>query len=292
MKTIKVRTPAKINLSLELLNRMNNGYHNIASVMQTVSLYDYITISVQKSDSQKILLSGNSDNIPYDDKNIVYKAAKLFCEKADLKNIDINIFIEKYIPIEAGLAGGSTNGAGTLIALNELFNNILSLNEIHTIASLLGSDLNFCLEGGACLVSSRGEIIEEKLPFHYFNVVILKPKNIAVSTKLCYQTYDIMYNQPKTSLHSKKIAEIFKNRFTVKELSKYLYNDLELAVKDIYPELDNIKNLLKDNGAISSIMTGSGSAVFGIFQNKTNISVNNNIQCYNVTSIPNGVEII
>ncbi len=292
MTTIKVRTPAKINLSLELLNRMDNGYHNIVSVMQTVDLYDYLTISLEKADVNRIILSGNSKNIPYDDKNIAFKAAKLFLDKADIKNVEISIFIEKNIPIEAGLAGGSTNAAGTLIGLNKLFNNILSNNEIHAIAASLGSDLNFCLEGGACLLSSRGEIIDEKLPFHSFNIIILKPKHIAVSTKLCYQNYAAMNNPAKISFYSKKIAEVFKNNFSVEELSEFLYNDLELGVKDIYPELDGIKKILNDNGAIASIMTGSGSAVFGIFKEQTEIITNDDILCYNTVSIPNGVEII
>ena len=201
MMTIKVKTPAKINLTLELLNRREDGVHNISSVMQTVDLYDYLSISVQKANENKILLSGNSMNIPYDEKNIVYKAAKLFLEKADIKKVEISVYIEKNIPTEAGLAGGSTNAAGALVGLNQLFGNALSEKELHTIASELGSDLNFCLEGGACLLSSRGEVIEEKLPFHPFKILILKPKNIAVSTKLCYQNYAAMNNPSKTSFY-------------------------------------------------------------------------------------------
>lgn len=292
MTTIKVRTPAKINLSLELLNRMENGFHNISSVMQTVNLYDYLTISVQNSAENKIKLEGSSKRIPYDERNIVYKAAKIFLEKADIKNVEINIFIEKNIPIEAGLAGGSTNAAGALVGLNQLFGNILSEIEIHTLASSLGSDLNFCLEGGACLLSSRGEVIEEKLPFHSFKILILKPKNIAVSTKLCYQNYAAMNNPTKTSFYSKKIAEIFKNNFDIEEMSKYLYNDLELAVKDIYPELPDIKNLLTDNGAITSLMTGSGSAVFGIYKEQPKILSVPDMYCFSVNTLANGVEVI
>ena len=278
MKTIKVRTPAKINLTLELLNRMDNGYHNIASVMQSVNLFDYITISVQNSLNNKISISGTSSDIPYDDRNIAYKAAKIFTDKTNIKNTNINIFIEKNIPIETGL--------------NQIFDNMLSKQELHNLASTLGSDLNFCLEGGACLLSSRGEIIEEKLPFQAFNIVILKPKNIAVSTKLCYQNYAAMNNPSKSPLYSIKIAELFKKDFSIKELSKYLYNDLESAVKNIYPELPDIKKILNNNGSFSSVMTGSGSAVFGIFNTKTDIYTDNDILCYNVNSIPNGVEVL
>ena len=293
MKTIKVRTPAKLNLSLELLNRMDNGYHNISSVMQAINLYDYLTIKSSFADINIIKVSGNSVCIPYDNKNIAYKAAELFLNTAGIKNSNIEIYIEKNIPTEAGLAGGSTNAAGTLLGLNEIFNNIFTKEELHNLAAQLGSDLNFCLEGGACLLSSWGEIIDEKLPFQNINFVVIKPVNISVSTKLCYQNYAALNKPSKTSFYSQQIADLFKNDFSIKKLSKYLYNDLELAISDLYPQLDTFKIILKTNGAIETIMTGSGSAVFGIFDKQTEIVLKNNeVLCYSVKSIPTGVKIL
>jgi len=161
---IKVKTPAKINLTLEVLDKRPDGFHNIQSIMQMINLYDYLTINIEESNSTEIKLSGTSKEIPYDKTNLVYKATKLFLDNTNINNKSINIHIEKNIPIAAGLAGGSSNAAGTLYGLNQLFNNILNTNELHELCMLLGSDLNVCLEGGCLLATGRGEKIQ-KLPF-------------------------------------------------------------------------------------------------------------------------------
>ena len=174
---IKVKTPAKINLTLEILNKRDDGYHNIQSIMQMINLYDYLTIKVEESTKEKITLAGTSNEIPYNEKNLVYKAAKLFLDKINIHNKHIDIFIEKNIPISAGLAGGSTNAAGTIYGLNCLFNNILSRQELHELCAKLGSDLNVCLEGGCLLATGRGEKIE-RLPFRENPVSLIKPINL------------------------------------------------------------------------------------------------------------------
>ena len=143
MKSIKVRTPAKINLTLEVLNKRDDGFHNIQSIMQTINLYDYLTFNIDNAEEIKIELKGNSDEIPYNESNLIYKAAERFFKKANIDNVKLSVYIEKNIPISAGLAGGSTNAAGTIFALNKLFNNILSEDEINELCASLGSDLNF-----------------------------------------------------------------------------------------------------------------------------------------------------
>ena len=125
MKSIKIKCPAKLNLTLEVVNRRDDGFHNINSIMQLISLYDYLTISINKSDLNVIELSWNSTDIPYNEKNLVYKAADLFLKEIGLNGYNIKINIEKNIPIAAGLAGGSTDGAGTILGLNILFDNII-----------------------------------------------------------------------------------------------------------------------------------------------------------------------
>ena len=122
MRKIKVKTPAKINLTLEVLNRREDGFHNIQSIMQTINLYDFLTFEVIDSNCIQVILSGNSDEIPYDEKNLVYKAALKFLKSAKIDSVKVSIYIEKNIPVSAGLAGGSTNAAGTFFALNKLFN--------------------------------------------------------------------------------------------------------------------------------------------------------------------------
>ena len=180
MKSIKIKCPAKLNLTLEVVNRREDGFHNINSIMQLINLYDYIDISLEESDETKIELSGNSKEIPYNEKNLVYKAADLFLKELGIKNSNIKIKIEKNIPIAAGLAGGSTDAAGTILGLNILFDNILSEERMHELCAKLGSDLNVCLKGGCLHATSRGENVK-KLHDSNYPVTLIKPKNLGIS---------------------------------------------------------------------------------------------------------------
>ena len=252
MKSIKIKCPAKLNLTLEVVNRREDGFHNINSIMQLISLYDYLNISVSKSDTTSIELSGNSNEIPYNEKNLVYKAADLFLQKSGIKNYNIKIYIEKNIPIAAGLAGGSTDGAGTILGLNLLFDNILSKEEMHSLCASLGSDLNVCLEGGCLLATSRGENVE-KLPYLSMPVTLIKPKNLGISAKEAYTKYSLKTEKPKYYNTEKMIEALNKGH----DIREFLYNDLEYAVFDDYKELQLIKSKLP-----KSIMSGSGSTYF------------------------------
>ncbi|MCR4880900.1 MAG: 4-(cytidine 5'-diphospho)-2-C-methyl-D-erythritol kinase [bacterium] len=282
-KKIKIAAPAKINLSLEIIDKFPNGFHRLSTVMQTVSLFDYLTIDLSKTDKEnQIILSGNSDKIPYDEKNIVYKALQAYLDELGKKGCKIEVFIEKNIPSEAGLAGGSADGAAALKGINKLFNNKLSEEKIHQIAANIGSDLNFCLAGGACLLSSRGEVIEEKLPHKEFSVVIIKPKNISVSTPQCYKKFSEKYFEKKEAFYSKKIANLFKKDFSVSKLCEYLYNDLEKPAIDMFPEIQEIKNILINAGCKGVLMSGSGSSVFGIYENEVTLPQNPNWEVFRV----------
>ena len=232
---IKIQCPAKINLTLKIQNKREDGFHNIESIMQTIDLYDYLTINTEPAKDLEIVLSGNSTEIPYNEKNLVYKAAKLFFEKTELPPQKISVYIYKNIPIAAGLAGGSTDAAGTLFGLNEIFNHLLNREELHKLCAQLGSDLNVCLEGGRLLCKGRGEIIEP-LNFEDFNLSLIKPLNLGISAKEAYTKYAL------------KNKDSSRNDFA---------NDLEWAIIDDYKELQKIKNLYPD-----SIMSGSGSTYF------------------------------
>jgi len=188
VKQIKIQCPAKVNLTLKVVGKREDGFHNIDSIMQTIDLFDYLTISFENSDKTEILLSGNSDEIPYDKSNLVYKAAKLFLSQLENQNYKISVYIEKNIPIAAGLAGGSTNAAGMLYGLNKLLNEPLSRKELHGLCAKLGSDLNLCLEGGRQKTSGRGEILEQ-LPFEDFEVSLIKPINLGISAKEAYTKF-------------------------------------------------------------------------------------------------------
>ena len=252
MKEIKIKCPAKINLTLEVVNKREDGFHNINSVMQLISLYDYLNISITKSAETKIELSGNSSEIPYNEKNLVYKAAKLFLDETGLKNYFIKVYIEKNIPIAAGLAGGSTDGAGMILGLNLLFDNILSKEQMGSLCAKLGSDLNVCLEGGCLLATSRGENVE-RLPYLPMPVTLIKPKNLGISAKEAYTKYSLKKEKPKYNNTEKMIEQIKQGH----DIREFLYNDLEYAVFDDYKDLQYIKSKLPN-----SVMSGSGSTYF------------------------------
>ncbi len=227
-KSIKIKCPAKINLDLRVFKKdEKTGFHPIKSIMQTISLFDYITINL--SDGDEIVLSGTSDEIPYNEKNLCYKAAKLFLDKIN-KKYKAEIHIEKNIPVEAGLAGGSTDGAGVLYGLNKILDNPLSDSEIHEIAFSLGSDLNFCLKGGTKLCQGKGDDLTD-MPFYNFKLSLVKPKHLKISTKDAYQAFD-----------------------NLKEEST-MRNDLEFALINKYEEL----RYLHSKGLQ---MSGSGPTYF------------------------------
>lgn len=231
---IRVQCPAKINLDLKILGRRSDGFHNIESTMQTISLYDYLTISVMEAQTLTIKLSGTSDEIPYDEKNIVYKAVKLFFETLN-RTAEVEIFIEKHIPVSAGMAGGSTNAAGAIFGLNELLARPLDREQLHKLCAKLGSDLNFCLEGGCKKTTSRGEVLEDAT-FVERNVSLIKPIKLGISAKEAYTKFAA---KEKTA-----------------ERAEFI-NDLEWAVIEDYEELQRIKTQYPQ-----AVMTGSGSTYF------------------------------
>lgn len=228
MKKIKIQCPAKINLNLKVFKKDDlTGFHPIKSIMQAINLFDYIAIQI--SDGDEIIQKGNSKEIPYNESNICYKATKLFLETIN-KKAKIEIEIEKNIPVCAGLAGGSTDAAGVLYGLNELFSRPLNKEQIHILASKLGSDLNFCLEGGAKLCTNKGEKLEN-IEFSEFNITLVKPKNLQISTKDAYLAFD---NLTTTS---------------------NMENDLEYALINKYSELKYLNSL-------KGQMSGSGPTYF------------------------------
>ena len=281
MKSIRIKCPAKINLTLEVINRREDGFHNIKSVMQLINLYDYLNISIEKSNENKIILSGNSIEIPYNEKNLVYKAADLFLKQTKIQNFLVKIDIEKNIPISAGLAGGSTDGAGTLLGLNLLFDKILSKTELNNLCALLGSDLNVCLEGGCLIATKRGEAVQ-KLPVISMPVTLIKPKNLSISAKEAYTKYALKELKPKYNKTEQMIEALKKN----KSIKQFLYNDLESAIFDDYSALQYIKSHLPN-----SIMSGSGSTYF-VLENLQNIDLGSDYQIINhLNFIPDGCSV-
>lgn len=274
MNEIKIKCPAKINLTLEIVNKREDGFHNIKSIMQLINLYDYLTIKPAKSG---IKLSGTSTEIPYNEKNLVYKAADMFFKTTGIDS-GAEIFIEKNIPIAAGLAGGSTDAAGTLYGLNKLY-NALSHQELENLCAQLGSDLNVCLNGGCTLATSRGEITKPA-PVIKSDITLIKPKNLGISAGEAYKKYAAKEFKPQNNMTEKMLKALQSGE----DIKQFLYNDLEYAVFDDYKELQEIKSVYP-----SSIMSGSGSTYF-VLENLAKSKLNNNYEFINnLKFISNGV---
>ncbi len=248
---IKIKCPAKINLTLEIVNRREDGFHNIKSIMQMVSLYDFLTISVENIGQTEIVLSGTSDEIPYDERNLVYKAVDLYLKEAQINDLKVEVFIEKNIPIAAGLAGGSTDAAGVIYGLNHLLKRF-NKDKLEDICSKLGSDLNVCLNGGCTLATSRGEVTQKISDLDSY-VTLIKPKNLGISAGEAYRKYAEKKIKPQNNMTEKMLDAISKKL----DIKEYLYNDLEYAIFDDYVELQKIKSVYPH-----AIMSGSGSTYF------------------------------
>ena len=252
MKKLTVKAPAKINLTLEILNKREDGFHNIQSIMHTINLYDILSFETEPSKQNIIELSGNNPEIPYDESNLVYKACIEFLEKAKIQKTKIKCYIEKNIPVAAGLAGGSTDAAATLKALNIIFDNILSKEQLNEICQKLGSDLNFVLQGGCALCTSRGEIVKPLSKVNSF-ISLVKPKGLGIKAKEAYQKCTQRgYKQNLNNTHKmEKLIE--ENKFD----KNLVTNDLEKALVEDY----EILNFIKTN-VPKSVMSGSGSTFF------------------------------
>lgn len=258
MKKIKVKAPAKINLTLEVLNRREDGFHDIRSIMQAVNLYDYLSFETTESDGGlQIELSGNNRKLPYDEHNLIYKAAVKYFEKTGDTDVFLRCYLEKNIPIEAGLAGGSADAAATLFALNKLFDNKLSEGEINQLCSELGSDVNFCYKGGCAICSSRGEKIRP-IPFVEAPVSLIKPLDLNISAKEAYKEYDLLERTEYRNYTEELVHLIVRGGFDL----NLIHNDLELPLCKKYHYVNNMKKYIKN-----SFMTGSGP-VFYVLKKK------------------------
>jgi 4-diphosphocytidyl-2-C-methyl-D-erythritol kinase len=242
---LKIKAYAKLNLFLDILGKRNDNYHEILTVMCQIDLADDIKISL--SDGDGINLRCSDVNIPADERNTAFKAARLFLNKLNEKS-NINIAITKKIPVMAGLGGSSADAAAVLLGLNKLFGNIFTLSELLEIGAEIGSDVPFCIHGGSALCKGRGTEIAEVLPVPDCVFVIIKP-DFSCSSKEAYAFYGKKHGikpLPKTEV---------KNYYNAFEI---LYNN---------PEISRIKDKLLNLGAMGACLTGSGSAVFGAFEN-------------------------
>lgn len=257
---MKIKAYAKVNLMLDILGIKENGYHNLWMIMQSVSLCD--TVTVEKNNSGKITITCSAEGIPTDERNIAYKAAKAFFDATQTENCGIHINIEKSIPSEAGLAGGSADGAAVIKALNEIFETKLNDRQLCRIGKKVGADVPFCIMGGTCLAQNIGEVLSplEDIPHCYF--VLAKPK-MGVSTKEAYSSFDNAGYIKKPHREEMLLAAADGN---FDEMLKLAANVFEQVIE--VPERVEIKKIMRESGAKLSLMSGSGPTVYGIFESE------------------------
>ena len=265
---MKLKAYAKINITLDIPKIREDGYHELRSVFQTVSLYDELEITVSESDKNEIVLTCDTPNVPCDERNLCWKAAASFTEKYGIKNKRISIELKKNIPSGAGLGGGSSDCAETLKALNKLLEVNASDEDLEKIGVKLGADVPFFIKGGTQLAEGIGERLTElKFPYPEIALVILKPE-AALPTVNIYKIFDTLPKEQLPEASTERfLAEISEGNINA---FKSITNMLEPAAKTLCPEIEEAENLLLEKGAVFSMMTGSGSAVFGIFTNVNN----------------------
>lgn len=260
-----IRAYAKINLHLDVISRLENGYHEVRTVMQTVSLFDDVEVTLLEE--KQISISCDAPWLPTDRKNLAWRAAEMFFERAGIE-LGAHIEIKKRIPAAAGLAGGSTDAAAVFVALNELCAAPLSEEELISLASSLGADLPFCIVGGTKYAEGFGEKLSSfpEMPPCYLTVACGRE---GVSTPWAYGMLDEKYDGfgESTSYTPRDISPIREamRDGDLHSLCSNLYNVFESVVEQEREEVTLIKRTLMQNGAIACMMSGSGPSVFGIF---------------------------
>lgn len=262
MNKLELKALGKINLGLDVLGRRENGYHDVRMVMQTLYLYDQITIT--KKETPGIELTTNLFYLPVDENNLAYRAAKLLMDEFDIKE-GVSIKLDKHIPVAAGMAGGSSNAAAVLFGINRMFDLGLSQQNLMDRGVTLGADVPYCIMRGTVLAEGIGEILTPLPALPKCYVLIAKPP-ISVSTKLVYEKLDSHEIEDHPDIDG--ILEGLEAQ-DIKKIASCMGNVLEKVTIEEYPVIEEIKNVMKAEGAMNAMMSGSGPTVFGLFDNKT-----------------------
>ncbi len=256
---MKVFAPAKINLTLDITGIRPDGYHLMEMVMQSVSLYD--TLKVEKNAEKGIYFTSDAAYLPTDERNLAVKAAGVFLKHAGI-DPGLSIHLTKRIPSGAGMGGGSADAAAVLVALDRICGTGLPMNELMALGETIGADVPFCLHGGTALVKGIGEQVESVCPMPGCFLAVVKPR-ISVHTKAAFEAFD------RGVIHFRPDNEEMLRAICAKDLSAIASNLCNVFEETAHlEELDAIKSGLMAEGALGALMTGSGSAVYGIFAEK------------------------
>ncbi len=258
MREIKIKSPAKINLGLKVYRKREDGFHEVETILQMVDLYD--TITLRRIEGDIIVVSCNNNSVPEDENNLVYRAAELIQRHIKVDK-GLLIKIDKHIPVSAGLGGGSSNAAVTLLGLNRLWDLGLKKDKLIDLAKLLGSDVPFFIFGTRAIGRGRGEELQPLSSGERIPIVLVNP-NLSLSTSWVYKNLNLRLTNKENSIN---LLTPLLERGEIKKIGRYIFNDLESSAIKRFPVIKDIKDKLWSLGAVCSMMSGSGSTVFGIF---------------------------
>lgn len=261
MKSINIRTPAKLNLHLRVVGKYKHGYHEIETVFLPIQLWD--ELEIRKRNDGEIDLAIIDSDIPHDETNLCHKAAKLFAHSVD-NFLGCSIQLKKNIPASAGLGGGSSDSAATLLGLNKLFEFPLRHNELFDLADQLGADVPFFLNPGLAIGKGKGELLEY-LKYGWDLWILVVCPEFKISTRWAFSKYKIGLTKDKKNII---LNSQFLNDVQVDVFYKFFKNDFESLVFSHYPELGKMKQRLYCEGAFFAGLSGTGSTVFGLFKDK------------------------
>lgn len=258
---MKLRAFAKINLGLDVIRRREDGYHEVRMIMQTIQMYDQL--EMEKKNIPGIDLTTNLSYIPVNENNLVYKAAKLLMDQYHIRE-GVSIDLNKFIPVAAGMAGGSSDAAATLVGMNKLFHLGLSKEELMKIGVKIGADVPYCIMRGTALSEGIGEKLTPLSPMPSCYILIGKP-GISVSTKFVYTNLKLNEHTKHPDIDG--MLQALKQQ-DLRGITDRMENVLESVTIPAYPVIEEIKNYMKEHGALNALMSGSGPTVFGIFDDK------------------------
>ncbi|MCD8046735.1 MAG: 4-(cytidine 5'-diphospho)-2-C-methyl-D-erythritol kinase [Clostridiales bacterium] len=264
MDEISLKALAKINLGLDVTGQREDGYHEVRMIMQSIHLYD--RVEIKKTRSPQIHVQTNLFYLPVDENNLVYKAAKLMKDEFKIKE-GARITLQKFIPVAAGMAGGSSDAAAVLVGMNRIFNLGLKQSRLMELGLTLGADVPFCIMRGTALAEGIGEKLTALPPMPKCPVLIAKPA-FSVSTKHVYEQLKLTDATPHPDI-DRIVEEIRKKN--LRGVAENMGNILETVTAREQPVIREIKNLMKENGALGTMMSGSGPAVFGLYHNEKEI---------------------
>lgn len=254
---------AKVNLALDVLRRRPDGYHDVKMIMQNLDIYDELEFSLEPSETTVITMEANKPEIPTDERNLICKAIRLMFEEYNLSG-KIHVKLVKNIPVEAGMAGGSTDCAAAFHAVNELFDLGLTTEELMRLGVKIGADVPYCIMAKTALSEGIGEILTPVESLTDCCVLVVKPP-VNVSTKMVYT--NLKANELEKHPDVDGMIEALKSK-DLNGVASRMENVLETVTTVLYPEIEVIKSEMKNMGALNAIMSGSGPTVFGIFDSK------------------------